>query len=137
MTASHVPRPKLPPGPKGLPLLGSLLPFQFSPLRFFRALQRDHGDLVMITVANRRVVFCFGPRHVRHIMVDAADQLVRPQLKVDAAANLWAFLGESMALLDGEPHLQARRQVQPLFHKQLFDAHAASISRFTLDMLET
>jgi cytochrome P450 len=137
MTASHGRPPKLPPGPRGLPLLGSLVPFQFSPLRFFRALQRDHGDLVMITVANRRVVFCFGPRQVRQVMVDAADQLVRPQLKVDAAANLRAFLGESMALLDGEAHLQARRQVQPAFHSQLFDAHAASITRFTLDMLES
>ena len=61
MKTHHAPRPPLPPGPKGLPFLGSLFPFQLSPLRFFRALQREYGDLVMITLANRRVVFCFGP----------------------------------------------------------------------------
>lgn len=136
MKTSHAPQPTLPPGPKGLPFLGSLFPFQLSPLRFFRALQREYGDLVMITLANRRMVFCFGPRQVRHVMVDAADQFVRPHLKVDAGANLRTFLGKSMALLDGEDHLRVRRQVQPAFHRQLFEQHASSITRFTLEMLE-
>lgn len=81
MKTSHSPQRRLPPGPKGLPFVGSLFPFQFSPLRFFRALQREYGDLVMITLANRRVLFCFGPEQVRHVMVDAADLLIRPHLK--------------------------------------------------------
>ncbi len=69
-------------------------------------------------------------------MVDAADQFVRPHLKVDAAANLRSLLGKSMALLDGEDHLRVRRQVQPAFHRKLFEQHASSITRFTLEMLE-
>jgi cytochrome P450 len=125
-------RQVLPPGPEGLPGLGSLIPFRRDPLTFVRGVHRAYGRVATVRMLNRRVVMFFRPEHALYFLVDHARSFA-------AGADrhiMKRFLGEALLTTDGERHRQQRRLVQPAFHKKRVESYAAIMTDQTLDMLQ-
>ncbi|WP_126600364.1 cytochrome P450 [Dictyobacter aurantiacus] len=125
----------LPPGPKGLPFIGSLLDFQRRPLQFFRDLERTYGGMVTVMVGKQPVLLCFRPEHIRYFLVENPRNFIKPGTATGAGLKL--FLGDGLLTIDGEQHRQQRRLVQPAFHKHRVDSYATTMTRYAQETVDS
>ena len=123
---------KLPPGPKGLPFVGSALAFQRDPLHFVRQLQRDYGRLATAYLGKDPIVFFFRPEHVRYFLMEQQKNFTKANR---GRNNLKHLLGDGLLTIDGDFHRQQRRLVQPAFHKRRVEGYAEVMVQYTQEML--
>ncbi|HEY7419680.1 MAG TPA: cytochrome P450 [Ktedonobacteraceae bacterium] len=123
-----------PPGPKGLPVIGNLLPFQNEPLNFIRSVQRRYGNLVSVKILNGYAICGFGPEHVRYCLTEHHRSFHTTQSQ--EGSDLRGLLGEGLLTSEGDAHRQQRRLVQPAFHRQRIEQYADTMVNYTLETLE-
>lgn len=123
----------LPPGPRGLPIIGNVLQFQRDPLRFFRETQQRFPRMATIYVGKDPFILCFRPEHVRAILVEHPRTFAKPNR---GGFNLKLLLGDGLLTSDGDFHRQQRRLVQPAFHRQRIESYADTMVQLTEEMLE-
>ncbi|HEV8194883.1 MAG TPA: cytochrome P450, partial [Ktedonobacterales bacterium] len=123
----------LPPGPKGLPVLGNIPQFRRDPLSFVSGVQRAYGDVATVRIMKSTRVLFSKPEHAYYFLVDhargfssGADRFIMKR-----------FLGEALLTTDGDVHRQQRRLIQPAFHKKRVEGYAEIMTRQTLEMLDT
>lgn len=116
----------LPPGPKGLPIVGNTLQFRRDPLHFVREMQQTYGRMATVHFGKIPVVMFFRPEHVRFFLVEKPRNFVKPGL-----GNLRFLLGNGLLTSDGDFHRQQRRLVQPAFHKQRVESYADIMVQLT------
>ena len=120
----------LPPGPKGLPIVGNTFQFRRDPLRFVREMQETYGRMATVRFGKQQIVMFFRPEHVRYFLVEKPRNFVKPGL-----GNLRFLLGDGLLTTDGDFHRQQRRFVQPAFHKHCVEGYAGTMVRLTEEML--
>lgn len=110
----------VPPGPKGLPLLGSLLAFRSDPLGFVTRGAREYGDVVRYTMGGRPVFLLVHPELIKELLVTRQHDFVKGR------GLEWAkrYLGEGLLTSEGELHTRQRRLSQPAFHRQRIASYA-------------
>jgi len=99
------------PGPSEPPVIGSLIPFARDALGFLRHCQREHGDLVQLTLTNHRIVLVSDPELLETVLVsewrnlhkDALYELTRP------------LLGNGLVTAEGDEWKRNRRLAAPSF----------------------
>ncbi len=91
---------QLPPGPKGLPVVGNSLQFSRDPLRFIRETQETYGRMATIYIGKQPFVLFFRPEHVRYILTENQKNFVKPNR--GGGANLRYILGDGLLTIDGE-----------------------------------
>src|SRR5579859_6132991 len=126
--------PAFPPGPKGLPFVGSLFDLEWQPLHFQRELQHRYGTMATIHIGKRRVLFVFRPEHIRYCLIENPRNFVK--LSIATGQGLKPILGDGLLTIDGEMHRQQRKLVQPAFHKHRVDSYAHTMTQFTQEMLD-
>ena len=62
----------LPPGPRGLPIVGMLPALRRNPTAVFMTAARRFGDVVYLKIGSRRGFLITNPRDVRHVLQDNA-----------------------------------------------------------------
>ena len=124
----------LPPGPRGLPVLGNLLAFQNRPLRFFRQLARTYERMATVHIGKRPVLLVFQPAHIRYILTENARNFIK--LGFENGGGLKRFLGDGLLTIDGDFHRQQRKLVQPAFHKHRVDNYAETMTQLAQEMLD-
>ncbi|HET8662414.1 MAG TPA: cytochrome P450 [Micromonosporaceae bacterium] len=113
--ATTVTGPRRAPGPRGRPLLGSVLELRRDLVGFLRQATEEYGDIVRFNVAGFTVHLVTHPDHLRHVLqvnnrnYDKQSHEYRP-LKL-------AF-GEGLFTSDGDFWRRQRRLMQPAFHRQ-------------------
>ena len=127
------PTSTLPPGPKGLPVVGNALQFQPDPLHFVRETQSQYGRMATIHIGKQPLVLFFRPEHVRYILTENPRNFVKPNR--GGGANLRYLLGDGLLTIDGDLHRQQRRLVQPVFHKRRVESYADVMVQLTEEML--
>ncbi len=104
---------RLPPGPKGHFLTGSLPEYRRDTLGLFETLAR-HGDLASFRLGWRQFYFLNHPDLVEQVLVTDYRNFHRSFV----ARMSRTLLGEGMLLSDGDYWLRQRRLAQPAFHRQ-------------------
>ena len=113
-------RLRLPPGPRGHPVLGSLPEFRRDPLGFAQRCARDYGDIVHLRIAGSEVYFIFSPEYVSSVLVANARNFNRGRV-IQASRTL---MGNGLFVSDGDLWLRQRRLIQPAFHPNAVAAYA-------------
>jgi cytochrome P450 len=121
----------LPPGPKGLPIVGNIFQVRRDPLRFVRETQQTYGRMATVHFGKQQVVIFLRPEHVRYFLVEKPRNFVKYDL-----GNLRFLLGDGLLTTDGDFHRQQRRLVQPAFHKHRVEGYADTMVHLTEEMLE-
>ncbi len=123
---------KLPPGPKGLPFLGSMRQLQQDRIGFLSANQQQYGDIVHFKIGPRHMYQLNNPEHIQYVLVKHPEQFQKtPALKRASKDSI----GQGLLTSDGELHKRQRRLVQPAFHHNRIAAYADTMVNYTDDML--
>src|SRR6266853_1305685 len=104
----------LPPGPRGMPILGMLPAIRRDPVGVFMQAARRFGDVVYFKIGPRRGYLITNPDDVRHVLQENA----RNYHKSPLYAKLRMFLGNGLLTSEDEFWLRQRRIAQPAFHRQ-------------------
>ena len=111
----------LPPGPRGLPILGMLPAVRRNPTAAFMSAALRFGDVVYFRIGPRRGYLITNPADVRHVLQDNA----RNYHKSPLYDKLRASLGNGLLTSEDEFWLRQRRIAQPAFHRQRIAALAS------------
>ena len=100
------------PGPKGLPLVGSLGAFRAQgPLDFWFRLWQDYGDVARAQIGPQTLLQFVRPEHIHHILVKNKDNYIKG-LSHDA---LRVPLGNGILTAEGELWRRQRRLMSPTY----------------------
>ena len=122
----------LPPGPRGVPILGVLPALRRDPTGVFIGAARRFGDVVYLKIGPQRGFPSTNPADVRHVLQDNA----RNYHKSPLYAKLRTSLGNGLLTSEDDFRLRQRRIAQPAFHRHRIVALAgvmADAARETAD----
>src|SRR5215510_3179854 len=115
----------LPPGPRGLPLVGMLLAVRRDPTGVFMRAAERYGDVAYFKIANRQGFLITNPADVRHVLQDNA----RNYHKSPLYEKLRMSLGNGLLTSEDDFWLRQRRIAQPAFHRQRIAALAGVMAQ--------
>jgi cytochrome P450 len=110
----------VPPGPRGLPVLGMLLAVRRNPTAVFMDAARRFGDVAYLQILSRHGYLVTNPRDVRHVLQDNA----RNYHKSPLYHKLRISIGDGLVTSEGDFWLRQRRIAQPAFHRHRIAALA-------------
>lgn len=117
---------RLPPGPKGMPLIGCLLEFYRDPLGFFIRNSQEYGDIVYFRIGPWKFFLLNHPDYIQEVLVSQSGNF----LKTRPIKRAKAFLGEGLLTTDGDFHRRQRRLSQPAFHRKRIEEYAGVMSSY-------
>ena len=71
----------IPPGPRGVPLVGNALHFRRDPLGFLTRAAREHGDTVRLTAGRQEMLFINHPALLESVLATNARRFTRSKSK--------------------------------------------------------
>ena len=74
-------RDRVPPGPRGVPLVGNALHFRRDPLGFLTRAAREHGDIVRLTAGRQEMLFINHPALLESVLATNARRFTRSKSK--------------------------------------------------------
>jgi cytochrome P450 len=123
----------LPPGPRGIPILGMLPAIRRDPVGVFMQAARRFGEVAYFKIGPRRGYLITNPDDVRHVLQDNA----RNYHKSPLYGKLRLFLGNGLLTSEDEFWLRQRRIAQPAFHRQRMAALASVMAEAARDAAAT
>jgi cytochrome P450 len=122
---------RIPPGPKGRLLSGSLLDFIHQRLEFLTNCAREYGDIFSFRFGTRRVYLINHPDLIEQVLVTDA----RHYVKHFGARNYKPVLGNGLVTSEGDFWLRQRRLAQPAFLRNRLTGYAPVMVALTQKML--
>jgi len=119
-------RSKLPPGPKGLPILGNVLEPRGDAVGYFTKCVREYGDIVFLRFLGVPMCFINRPEYIESVLVTQSQNFEKSK---DYRA-LRRVLGNGLLTSEGEFWRRQRKLVQPAFHQDRIGAYAEVMVRF-------
>lgn len=121
------------PGPRGLPLVGSLPALlREGPFEFVTRCVREHGDMFQIpTIGRDRMIVVTHPDEIDRVLTHS-DIYVKDR-NYDPARPL---IGNGLVSSSGELWLRQRRLIQPTFHRGMLRNYLPTMVSCVEDMLE-
>lgn len=117
------------PGPKGLPILGSM--FDLDPKKLHSVLQGwcdTYGTMYTFKVAHMRFVVCSDPRTVQHVLSARPEEFRRLSTLTAVVDELG---GTGMFSAEGEAWKRQRRIAMPAFHNRNLKAFFPVLEKVT------
>lgn len=121
------------PGPRGVPVLGSLPDFRRDPLGFCTRLARDHGDIAFFRIGPMRCVQVNHPEWIQELLTRDAPRLHKS----------WDFkemefvLGKGLVTSEDELWRRERRLIQPAFHNDRIQVYEKTMVERVQAMLDS
>lgn len=108
------------PSERGLPVLGSLIPFARDPLAFLSHLQRTHGDMAQFRLMEHRIVQISHPKLVEEVLLGAARSMHK-----DAIYEvLRPLLGNGLVTSEDPEWRRNRKLAAPSFSRRHVEIYA-------------
>jgi cytochrome P450 len=114
----------MPPGPKGVPLLGLGPRFARAPLEFTQEMARHYGDLACTRFGSRTLVWLNHPRLIEDVFVGQH----RACIKDPTTRTLVPLLGNGLLTSDGEAWRKQRRLAAPALQPKRIAAYAHTMT---------
>ncbi len=125
---------KLPPGPAGLPVLGSVFPWLRDQPGFLLETYRRYGDVVRFEFLGYHRAILHGAQANRYILIDAVDTFqVGPV--IDRARARW-IVGQGILFIDEPAHRQQRRLILPSMHRKRIEVYQQVMREVTTQLLD-
>ncbi len=119
------------PGPRGLPVLGSIRDIQRDNIQTFMDAWREYGDIVHFR-GPLTIDLLVHPDYVQRVLRDNYANYPRPTFVAD---KLKSIVGEGLVAAEGARWQHARRSSQPAFHPELITDTARIFTESTDEML--
>jgi cytochrome P450 len=118
-----------PPGPKGVPFIGSLIPYLNDRLEFFESCA-EYGDVVRRTIRGKEAYHLFHPDHIEQVMVHEDEKFLKSsfgQLDIEQSCG--------NPVMDPRDHPWEKRfRIQnPAFKRDIIDQYVDVIGRITAE----
>lgn len=113
----------LPPGPKGLPILGNALDLSRETLGFLTRCGREYGDLVSLRFLGKPILFVNHPALIEQVLTTHQRAII----KDIAQRTDHALIGWGLFLSEGETWRRQRRLMQPAFHRERIAEYGATM----------
>jgi cytochrome P450 len=126
-------REHVPPGPKGLPLVGMALTLRRDPLEGMRAIAREYGDIVRFHVMGQERILVNRPDWINQVLVIQHSKFHKSELTRRVTVRM---LGQGLLISEGEFWRRQRRLAQPAFHRGRVNDYAAAMLELTESHLE-
>ena len=121
-----------PPGPKGLPLVGSLFPFFKDILGFLKDTAASYGDIAYFRLGPREIYLLSHPNDIQDVLIKNNSNF----LKSRALQRAKIVVGEGLLTSEKETHLRNRRIIQPIFHNKVIPQFAETMVSFTNEFID-
>jgi cytochrome P450 len=122
---------KLPPGPKGLPVIGNVFEPRGNAIGYFTRCFRDYGDIVFVRFLGVPMCLVNRPDCIESVLVTQNNNFEKSK---DYRA-LRRVLGNGLLTSEGEFWRRQRKLVQPAFHQVRIAAYAEVMVSYTERML--
>ena len=115
-----------PPGPRGLPVVGSLLDVYRDPLAFVTRMRDRYGDIARVDIAGLPFYQLNAPADIDTVLRVRHTAFTKGRLGADKRR----LFGDGLATSEGELWRRQRRLAQPAFHRERIAEYAATVTRF-------
>ena len=115
---------RVPPGPKGLPIVGVSFELLGDALSLLRRVAQEYGDIVRIPVAFGERILVNHPDWIEQLLVIQQSKFHKSTLSKEATERL---LGQGLLISEGEFWRRQRRLAQPAFHRARINEYAATM----------
>ena len=112
--AETTPTPRRPPGPRGLPVVGTSFMASRDSTQTLTRWARDYGDIVYYPFFGLRFYLLFHPQHVEQVLLGKTGNFVKG---ITSRANPELF-GNGLLTSDGDFWRRQRRLSNPAFHRE-------------------
>jgi cytochrome P450 len=123
-----------PPGPDGLPLVGSLTDFFQDQLGFYEYCAEEYGDMVQVDVAGETFYHVTHPDYIEKILVKDDAKYVKGDFQQEALAGV---TGDGLFLSEGEQWERQRKIIQPaFFHERVDEEYTQMMTEYAESMID-
>jgi cytochrome P450 len=115
---------RLPPGPKGMPVVGVAFDLRRDPLAGLRRYARDYGDVARFCVMMQERILLSHPDFVNQVLVIQQSKFHKSELTRRVTGRM---LGNGLLISEGDFWRRQRRLEQPAFHRSRIPEYAATM----------
>ncbi len=119
--------PRIPPGPKGLPIIGSLLPFLRNPMEAVTAVAREYGGMARVRLRKNYLYVCSDPEMLKELLITHRTKY----MKNIRYRHIQALVGQGLLLSEAAEWRRQRVITQPAFKPDTLDAQVAWMGEHT------
>ncbi len=122
-----------PPGPQGLPLLGSMLQAKEDPLEFAGELLQEYGDIVHFKIGYYAGYLLNHPDYIRQVLVTNYSNYSKDNYNYE---KLRPVLGNGLITSDGDHWRHHRQVMQPAFSRKRLGQLCEVTANITRDRVD-
>jgi cytochrome P450 len=119
------------PGPRGIPIVGSLFDAWRDPLKLLSEGARDHGNVVRFRFGAFQYLLVSGLSEIQYVLVKNQKNYVKSR----SYQGVKLVLGEGLLTSEGEFWRRQRRLAQPAFHAQRLRGLVGSMASLTSEAI--
>src|ERR1700730_6893339 len=113
---------RVPPGPKGLPIVGVALELRRDPLTLLQRVAREYGDIASIRAPLGTRVLLNHPDYIEQVLVVQQAKFHKSTITKRVTERM---LGQGLLISEGDFWRRQRRLAQPAFHRGRINEYAA------------
>ena len=122
-----------PPGPDGLPVVGSLFDLMRDPFAFYEHLtERYDGDITHFRITSDEAYLLTHPEYIEQVLVTDAPRFIKGDLQQRQTGSTF---GEGMLLAEGDDWREQRTTAQPAFYRERIETYAPTAVSHTEAMM--
>ena len=114
----------LPPGPRGLPILGSSFHYFRDILGFLIHMRKTYGEIAFFKLGRRKMYMVSDPEIVKDVLVTNNKNFSKSR----ALKRAKMVVGEGLLTSESDFHLKQRRMIQPVFLQKRISKYASIMS---------